>query len=148
MFKDDDLIAEPGKKFSYTTHGFTLASAVLEKASGKEFKKLVEDLTFQLGMRHTTLDVNKRVIPNRTKQVAILLFCYVEVSCDSVCFSYYMRNDKHTLENCPEVDNSYKWAGGGILSDVADLLTFANAILYRYPSSLKIIVAETFVSQN
>ncbi|KIH65203.1 hypothetical protein ANCDUO_04472 [Ancylostoma duodenale] len=46
-----------------------------------------------------------------------------------------MRNDKHTLENCPEVDNSYKWAGGGILSDVADLLTFANAILYSYQAN-------------
>ncbi|KAL6738433.1 hypothetical protein Aduo_011980 [Ancylostoma duodenale] len=74
MFKDDDLIAKPGTKFSYTTHGFTLVSAVLEKASGKEFKKHVEDLTFQLGMRHTTLDVNKRVIPNRAKQVNALLF--------------------------------------------------------------------------
>ncbi|KAK6750832.1 hypothetical protein RB195_002664 [Necator americanus] len=115
MFKDDDLIAKPGSKFSYTTHGFTLASAVLEKASGKEYKKLVEDLTFQLGMRHTTLDVNKPVIPNRT--------------------NYYVRNSKHTLENCPEVDNSYKWAGGGLLSDVTDLLIFANAILYSYQAS-------------
>ncbi|ETN79914.1 hypothetical protein NECAME_09524 [Necator americanus] len=50
-------------------------------------------------------------------------------------FSYYVRNSKHTLENCPEVDNSYKWAGGGLLSDVTDLLIFANAILYSYQAS-------------
>ncbi|KAK6011746.1 hypothetical protein OSTOST_23158, partial [Ostertagia ostertagi] len=119
MFKDDELLAEPGKKFKlsesmfltmYTTHGFTLVSAVLEKASGKEFKKMIEDLTFELGMRHTTLDTNSQIIPNRA--------------------NYYKRNKKHLLENCPEVDNSYKWAGGGLLSNVTDLLIFANAILY------------------
>ncbi|WKY07206.1 hypothetical protein Q1695_006988 [Nippostrongylus brasiliensis] len=97
MFQDDDLIAMPGTKFKYTTHGFTLVSAVLEKASGKKFKTLVEDLTFHLGG-----------------------------------FSYYKRNKKHVLENCQEVDVSYKWAAGGLLSNVTDLLIFANAILYSY----------------
>ncbi|WKY07204.1 hypothetical protein Q1695_006988 [Nippostrongylus brasiliensis] len=112
MFQDDDLIAMPGTKFKYTTHGFTLVSAVLEKASGKKFKTLVEDLTFHLGMRHTSLDSNSRIIPHRT--------------------SYYKRNKKHVLENCQEVDVSYKWAAGGLLSNVTDLLIFANAILYSY----------------
>lgn len=112
MFKDDELVAEPGTKFRYTTHGFTLVSAVLEKVSGKEFKKLVEDLTFQLGMGHTILDTNNRIVPHRA--------------------SYYKRNKKHMLENCPEVDNSYKWAGGGLLSNVTDLLIFANAMLFSH----------------
>lgn len=34
--------------------------------------------------------------------------------------------------NCPYVDNSYKWAGGGFLSTVGDLLVFGNALLYSY----------------
>ena len=34
--------------------------------------------------------------------------------------------------NCPYVDNSYKWAGGGFLSTVEDLLLFGNALLYSY----------------
>lgn len=34
--------------------------------------------------------------------------------------------------NCPYVDNSYKWAGGGFLSTVGDLLIFGNAMLYSY----------------
>lgn len=34
--------------------------------------------------------------------------------------------------NCPYVDNSYKWAGGGFLSTVGDLLLFGNALLYSY----------------
>uniref|UniRef100_A0A0K0DHT1 Beta-lactamase domain-containing protein n=1 Tax=Angiostrongylus cantonensis TaxID=6313 RepID=A0A0K0DHT1_ANGCA len=116
FFKDDDLVAEPGTEFRYTTYGFTLLSAVLEKVSGMEFKKLLEDLTSRLEMNHTVLDVNERIIPHRTKNV----------------FNYYKRNGAHVLENCPEVNNSNKWAGGGILSNVTDLLTFANSMLYSY----------------
>ena len=36
VFQDDDLLFEPGAEFSYTTYGFTLLSAVIESASGKE----------------------------------------------------------------------------------------------------------------
>ncbi|VDM52360.1 unnamed protein product, partial [Angiostrongylus costaricensis] len=69
LFKDDDLVAKPGREFRYTTYGFTLVSAVLEKVSGMEFKKLLEDLTSRLEMNHTVLDVNERIIPHRTKNV-------------------------------------------------------------------------------
>lgn len=30
------------------------------------------------------------------------------------------------------MNNSYKWAGGGVVSTVGDLLSFANALLYFY----------------
>lgn len=36
------------------------------------------------------------------------------------------------MVNCPYVDVSYKWAGGGFLSAVGDLLLFGNALLYNY----------------
>ncbi|GMS94451.1 hypothetical protein PENTCL1PPCAC_16626, partial [Pristionchus entomophagus] len=116
LFSDDELVAEPGKKYSYTTHGFTLISAVCEKASGEKFENLLIDLFRRLGMRNTILDRNSVIVPNRAK--------------------YYHRNDKGVLENSPEVDSSYKWAGGGILSTAPDLLIFANSILYSHQSSL------------
>ena len=34
--------------------------------------------------------------------------------------------------NVPFVDNSYKWAGGGILSTVLDLVKFGNHMLTFY----------------
>lgn len=34
--------------------------------------------------------------------------------------------------NAPYVNNSYKWAGGGFISDVTDLLKFGNIMLYSY----------------
>ena len=45
---------------------------------------------------------------------------------------YYQRNKEHQLKNVPHVDNSLKWAGGGFLSSVSDLLQFGNAMLYSY----------------
>ncbi len=43
-----------------------------------------------------------------------------------------MRKEKHRLVNAPHVDNSCKWAGGGFLSNVPDLLRFGNAMLYSF----------------
>ncbi len=37
----------------------------------------------------------------------------------------------------PYVDNSYKWAGGGLLSTVGDLLVFANHLLSCYQTNEK-----------
>ncbi len=43
-----------------------------------------------------------------------------------------MRNDKKALVNVPYVDNSYKWAGGGILSTVGDLIKYGKHLLKSY----------------
>lgn len=112
IFKNDDLVQKPGSKFSYTTYGLTLAGAVLEKCSGKTYRQLATQLFSDLGMRNTQLDSKEKIVAGRV--------------------SYYQRNPKNVLENCPEVDCSYKYAGGGIISNVTDLLIFANAILHSY----------------
>lgn len=49
-----------------------------------------------------------------------------------MCCRYYSRNARGNLKNVPYVDNSCKWAGGGLLSTVGDLLLFGNAMLYSY----------------
>lgn len=35
----------------------------------------------------------------------------------------------------PYVDNSYKWAGGGVLSNVGDLIKFGNKMLQMYQAN-------------
>ena len=47
---------------------------------------------------------------------------------------FYRKNDLGEIVNSPYVDNSYKWAGGGLLSTVGDLVKFGNAMLYSYQS--------------
>uniref|UniRef100_A0A1I7UA13 Beta-lactamase domain-containing protein n=1 Tax=Caenorhabditis tropicalis TaxID=1561998 RepID=A0A1I7UA13_9PELO len=74
-------------------------------------------LFWELGMRNTQLDTKEKIVAGRV--------------------SYYKRNSKNVLENCPEVDCSNKFAGGGIISNVTDLLIFANAILHSYRMETK-----------
>ena len=64
----------------------------------------------KLGLHNTFLDRSETIIYNRAR--------------------YYVRDQHHRLKNAPYVDNSYKWAGGGFLSTVGDLVRFGNAMLY------------------
>ncbi|VDM49248.1 unnamed protein product, partial [Toxocara canis] len=115
MFKNDALVSKPGSEFNYTTHGYTLLSAILEKAADMPFQTQAKRLFRELGMNHSLLDDNRSITAHRTR--------------------YYYRDRHHNLKNAPEVDNSYKWAGGGLLSNVNDLLIFANAMLYSFHCS-------------
>lgn len=109
-----------------------MISAVIQSILDKESeKKKFEDefiklLRNELGMTSTFLDVNDKIIPNRAKY-------------------YYQKKDgKSTrLANVKEVDNSCKWAGGGLLSNVHDLLKFGNAMMYSYKAPNGILKQET-----
>ena len=48
---------------------------------------------------------------------------------------HYQRNDRGCLINAPYVDNSYKWAGGGLLSNAEDLVHFGNIMLHSYQAT-------------
>ncbi|XP_037538836.1 serine beta-lactamase-like protein LACTB, mitochondrial [Nematolebias whitei] len=112
LFKDDPLIFKPGTTFLYSTHAFTLLSAVLERAAGRHFLDLMMTMFRELGMLSTIPDENDPIIYHRSR--------------------FYHVNKRGRVVNCPYVDNSYKWAGGGFLSTVGDLLLFGNALLYSY----------------
>ncbi|XP_061450717.1 serine beta-lactamase-like protein LACTB, mitochondrial [Rhineura floridana] len=112
IFKNDPLFFKPGSQFLYSTHGFTLLSAVVERASGQKFTDYMLKIFRDLDMLTTRLDDNEPLIYNRSR--------------------YYIHNRKGHLVNAPYVDNSYKWAGGGFVSTVGDLLKFGNAMLYGY----------------
>ncbi|KAL2093027.1 hypothetical protein ACEWY4_010339 [Coilia grayii] len=112
LFKNDPLIYKPGTTFLYSTHAFTLLSAVVERAAGQRFLDHMAKMFRDLGMLNTIPDENDPIIYHRSR--------------------YYHLSKKGRVVNCPYVDNSYKWAGGGFLSTVGDLLLFANALLYSY----------------
>ncbi|XP_073724924.1 serine beta-lactamase-like protein LACTB, mitochondrial isoform X1 [Misgurnus anguillicaudatus] len=112
LFKDDPLIFKPGSTFLYSTHAFTLLSAVVERAAGQRFLDYMMKMFREMGMLNTIPDENDPIIYNRSR--------------------FYHLNKKSRIVNCPYVDNSYKWAGGGFLSTVGDLLVFGNILLYSY----------------
>ncbi len=104
VFDDDSLLFEPGTRYSYSSYGWNLISAIIEAASGEEFLDFMQQRVFApLGMRHTGPDKVDSIIPQRT--------------------GYYVIENS-VLVNGPFVDNSVKWAGGGFLSSAEDLLRF------------------------
>ncbi|KAM4676871.1 serine beta-lactamase-like protein LACTB, mitochondrial [Discoglossus pictus] len=112
LFKNDPLVFKPGTQFLYSTHAWTLLSAVVERASGQKFTDYMLNMFRDLGMKNTVLEEHEPIIYKRAR--------------------FYTFNDKKRLVNTPYVDNSCKWAGGGFLSTVNDLLIFGNVLLYSY----------------
>lgn len=113
IFQDDTLLTPPGERYSYSSYGWNLISAVIEGASGEEFLTYVREKVFRpIGMTHTVADYTDSIILGRT--------------------GFYERTGDGALINAPYVDNSYKWAGGGFLSTPEDLLRFANAHLREH----------------
>ncbi|OCT87109.1 serine beta-lactamase-like protein LACTB, mitochondrial [Xenopus laevis] len=115
LFKNDPLVFKPGTQFLYSTHAWTLLSAVVERASGQKFLEYMKQMFKDMGMKETVAEEHEPIIYNRAR--------------------FYAFNDKKRLTNAPYVDNSCKWAGGGFLSTVNDLLTFGNVLLYSYQAS-------------
>lgn len=116
IFDDDSLLFEPGTKYSYSSYGWNLLSAVVEAASGESFLAYMRRHVFEpAGMSHTVADVVDSLIPDRT--------------------GFYDVRDGGRVVNAPAVDNSYKWAGGGFLSTPEDLVRFAFA--HRAPGLMK-----------
>jgi serine beta-lactamase-like protein LACTB len=109
IFQDDPLVAEPGTKFSYTTYGYVLLGAVVEKASGRRFLDYLRENIFQpAGMERIQADSVHAIIPHRARG--------------------YRISKEGRLENCDLADTSNKIPGGGLSSTASDLVRFALAV--------------------
>ncbi len=110
IFADDSLLYEPGTRFSYSSYGWNLISAVVEGASGEGFLRYMSTHVFgPLGLAHTAPDRADSLVPDRTR--------------------FYDRDSAAGFVPSSPVDNSYKWAGGGFLSTAEDLVRFGSALL-------------------
>ena len=128
IFQGDSLLFPPGTKFSYSSYGWNLISAVVEGAAGQDFLTYMSrNVLRPLGLTHTAPDRVDSLIPNRTR--------------------FYERGADSGFVPAPPVDNSYKWAGGGFLSTAEDLVRFGSALLE--PGFLKAATLELlFTSQK
>jgi serine beta-lactamase-like protein LACTB, mitochondrial len=109
MFKDDPLLFEPGTKYSYTTHGYSVLGCVVEGASGQKFADFVRENVFRpASMERIRVDSVADIIRDRAQG--------------------YRITDKGELTNSPLADNSYKVPGGGFVSTVEDLAKLAAAL--------------------
>lgn len=108
----DSLIDEKIGKFSYSTHSFTFLQAIVEEYTKISYTKFLQKQIFkEIGMYSTFPDQTKTIIPNRSN-------------------AYDRKSNK--LENCTEIDQSWKFAGGGMVSNCEDLIKFGNWLLENY----------------
>ena len=116
-FKDSPLIAEPGTKYSYSTHGFILAGAVLRRAGGVPYWEQVRKrIKLPLGLSSLEPDYQWKDIPGRA-------------------VGYQRLGKKGEPFPSSNTDVSWKLPGGGFLSHVVDLARFGAA--WGSPSLLK-----------
>jgi serine beta-lactamase-like protein LACTB, mitochondrial len=109
VFMDDPLIAVPGDRYSYTSHGYNLLGVILQEASGQDFVSLMREQVFSpLRLTATVADHTDYIIENRAAP--------------------YTRREDGRLRNAPYVDNSYKWPSGGFLSTPSDLVKFGFGV--------------------
>lgn len=109
IFENDPLVAEPGTQFSYTTYGYVLLGAAVEKASGMRFLDYLRENIFEpAGMKRIQADSVHAIIPHRARG--------------------YRISRAGQLENCDLADTSNKIPGGGLSSTAADLVRFALAV--------------------
>ena len=105
IFEKDTLLHEPGSKYLYSTHAWTLLSAVIEQAAGAPYLDYMQQSVFDpLSMTSTHPELSDLEGVEKV--------------------SYYVRNPAGGLTPAPEVDNSWKWAGGGFISTTEDVARF------------------------
>ena len=110
FFANDPLVAKPGAKFNYSTHGFTLVGCAIEGASSRKYVDFVRDNVFvPAEMTHTRWDDRFAIIPYRTR--------------------FYSKTKSGDVRNANFLDASYKIPGGGWLSSADDMAKFEIAVL-------------------
>ena len=109
IFLQDTLLALPGTRQSYSSYGYNLLAAVMEAASGREYRDLVRrEVTDPLGMTGTLVEAS--LAPGQGP------------------VGFYLKN-QGVLAIAPKVDLSDRWPSGGFLSTVSDLARFGSGIL-------------------
>ena len=124
VFQDDPLMHEPGTKYLYSTHAWTLISLAIERAANIPFTQFMDsDVFSKLGMSNTFAEVKGLDIDNKV--------------------TYYRKNSTGGYDVAKDVNNSWKWAGGGYISTTEDVLKFLNQHLnddYLSENSLKALM--------
>ena len=108
-FKETPLVSKPGEKYHYSTHGFILASAVIQKAGDKKFARQIEArIAKPLKMLSLEPDYQWKPRSRRAK-------------------GYRKINGK--VVDSTDTDVSWKLGAGGWISNIGDLTRFTAGLI-------------------
>ncbi len=116
VFKDDELIAEPGTASNYSSYSFNLLAAVIERASGRDFTETISDrLLSPMGLQNTGFTDIRIPLPHRSRHYSFI--------------DLYDREVLPTLQILPTRNHSYNMGGGNMYSTAEDLVNFGRQLL-------------------
>ena len=118
-FQDRPLAFTPGEGYLYTTYGYVVLGAIIEKVSSKSYGDYMQEhIWSKANMPNTGLEIKGKRYTNKAKL-------------------YHKQKDKFIPVE--QTDLSLKYPGGGFHSTVEDLLNFGHAMLTN-----QLINQETF----
>jgi CubicO group peptidase (beta-lactamase class C family) len=111
FFPKHPLLTKPGLAYHYSTFGHNLAGVVIEKASAMPYQELMQLFAGRMKTPSFQVDLLK------TQATGGFKIAHV-----------HTRKNGKVINNPYTTDNSYKVAGGGIMSTIVDLGKFCAAI--------------------
>lgn len=109
IFKDDDLLFEPGTDYLYTSYDWVLISLAMQEVSGIPFERYVQEKVLNPLEMTTTFAEHKEDLEGERSR-------------------YYTKKRLGFRDAIP-VNNGYKLAGGGYLSTTEDIIKLGQAYL-------------------
>lgn len=107
IFARDPLVARPGTRYAYSSYGFNLLGAAVERGAGRPFHAAVGGLVLRpLGMKATRLDAPR--VPGRAR--------------------FYEITSRRRAVLAPRVDLSNRYPSGGFVSTAEDLARLGTGI--------------------
>src|SRR5436190_7494246 len=107
LVKDDPLVAAPGTRFSYSSYGYDVVGAALERVAGRDFATLMHEAVLgPAAMRETTLATAPR----------------------AARATFYEVQESGGVRVAPLIDLSDRLPAGGFLSTADDLARFGVAL--------------------
>ncbi len=110
LFKNRDLLYEPGTNYNYASYGYTLLGLIIEKVSGLTFEDYMQKYIWNMAkMTNTGVDVYGVNEGNSSEL-------------------YSRKNNGKTIKG-KENNLSNRVPAGGFYTTIEDLLKFGNAVL-------------------
>ena len=111
LFKDRELLFEPGTRYSYTTYGYTVLGVIIERVSGQTFEAYMQtNIWDKADMKHTGVEKFGVNIDNKSEL-------------------YSRNNGKGKAKIAKENNLSNRIPAGGFYTTLGDMLKFGNAVL-------------------
>lgn len=131
-FKDEPLLYEPGHKYHYANHDWSMLAAIIEAVEKRPYYIVLNEFMHNIGMEKARSDNRNELIPHRVAQYQVL-----------------EQNGRKILVPPPIQDDLRPfphWPAGGVISNVHDLLVYGKQMLKSYKASKTI--AETILNST